>query len=71
MKNTPISRIYHQANGDAPQGGEARRRNLKARRELWHRLGVAVIDPEDIHDDWERQQVTNQANKLYGQRRGT
>lgn len=64
-----ISSIYHRANGDAPQGAEADRRNQEARKALWHSLGVVVIDPEDINNDWERQQVINQANKLYGHRR--
>lgn len=70
MRNAPISRIYHQAHGDAPEGAEAKRRNMAQRRELWHRLGVAVIDPEDINNDWERQQIINQAESLYGKRRG-
>jgi hypothetical protein len=64
-----ISGIYHRANGDAPQGAEASRRNFEAMKKLWHERGVAVIDPEQINDDWEKQQVINQAEKLYGKRR--
>ena len=47
--------------------GEATRR---ARAALWHRMGLAVIDPEDVHDEIERQLVIGLANKAYG-RRGT
>ena len=66
MTRIPISRIYHQANGDAPTGAEATRRNKEAMKQLWRELGVAVIDPDQISNDWERQQVINQAEKLYG-----
>ena len=71
MKHPPISRIYHQANSPAPTGADADRRNHEARKRLWLDLGVAVIDPGDIHNDWERQQVINQAEKLYGKRKGS
>ena len=64
-----ISGIYHRANGDAPQGAEAVRRNQEARSALWHRLGVLVVDPEDMPNDWDRQQLINTGNKLYGHRR--
>ena len=64
-----VSRIYHKGPSDAPQGAEAKRRNLMERKRLWHQLGVAVIDPNDINNDWERQQVINQAEELYGKRR--
>lgn len=71
MRGEPgISRIYHMKNDDPPQGAEADRRNREARSEAWHKLGVAVIDPEDINDDWERQLVINIADKQFG-RRGT
>lgn len=64
-----ISNIYHRGPSEAPQGSEAKSRNMQERRRLWHQLGVAVIDPNDINNDWERQQVINQAEALYGKRR--
>lgn len=44
-------------------------RDRAARTALWHRRGVAVIDPEDILDEWLRQAVINYANGAYGQQR--
>ena len=43
--------------------GEAARR---ARAALWHRLGLAVIDPEDVHDELERQLVIGLAKWVFG-----
>jgi hypothetical protein len=34
----------------------------------WHRQGVIVLRPDDIADDWARQAVINEANRLYGRR---
>ncbi len=34
----------------------------------WHQKGVAVIDPADIPNEFERQRITNIANQLYGKR---
>lgn len=69
MRGEPrISGIYHMKNDDPPTGVEEERRNKEARAELWKTRGVAVIDPEDINDDWERQVVINNADKLYGRR---
>ena len=70
MSRPRISSIYHMANADAPQGSEAKRRNTKAMRELWQRMGVAVIDPNDINNDLDRQHLKNMAEKLYGKRKG-
>lgn len=64
-----ISSIYHQAHGDAPTGAEATRRNHEAMKKLWQELGVAVIDPDNINNDFDRQHVINQAEKLYGKSR--
>ena len=36
----------------------------------WHHQGVVVLRPEDIHDDWTRQALINEANRLYGGRSG-
>ena len=63
-----VSRVYDMANGEPPCGVEADRRNQEARAEAWRKLGVAVIDPEDINDDWLRQALINHADKQYGRR---
>lgn len=66
-----ISSIYHQANADPPQGAEATRRNRDACREAWQSYGLAVFDLNDIPDDWTRQAIENEANRLYGRRERT
>ncbi|MBK8909258.1 MAG: hypothetical protein IPM60_15675 [Rhodospirillales bacterium] len=38
------------------------------RRAAWRKQGIAVIAPDDIHDDWMRQAVVNEATRLYGRR---
>ena len=63
-----ISHVYNLANGPAPTGTEAERRNHAARAELWHRLGLVVIDPADLTDGWLAQAVTNEAERRYGRR---
>jgi hypothetical protein len=40
------------------------------RRAAWRTQGVVVLRPEDIRDDWTRQALINEANRLYGQRPG-
>jgi hypothetical protein len=32
--------------------------------------GVVVLRPEDVRDDWTRQALINEANRLYGRRPG-
>jgi hypothetical protein len=39
------------------------------RRAAWHQQGIAVLDPDQIHDAWSRQAVVNEANRLFGRRR--
>ena len=34
----------------------------------WHGQGIAVINPEAINNDYDRQTVKNVANGLYGKR---
>ncbi len=63
-----VSSIYHQANPQPPMGEEAQRRNRLAREAVWHGLGLAVLDPEDIADEWLRQAVINETQRLYGRR---
>jgi len=65
---TLVSPIY--ARGPATNPTCDRDRNHAARRELWHELRVAVIDPEDVTDDWTRQAIINEAIKQYGRPEG-
>lgn len=34
----------------------------------WHRSGIAVIWLDDIRDEWTKQAIINEANRLYGRR---
>jgi hypothetical protein len=43
---------------------------LAMRRAAWRSQGVVVLRPEDIRDDWTRQALINEANRLYGRRSG-
>ena len=43
---------------------------LTMRRAAWRSQGVAVLRPEDVRDDWTRQALINEANRLYGRRPG-
>ena len=43
---------------------------LAMRRAAWRHQGVVVLRPEDIRDDWTRQALINEANRLYGRRPG-
>lgn len=70
MRGAAISSIYSQANAPAPTGAEAKSRNAAAMADAWHRLGMLVVNPDDINDDWSRQHLTNVAEKLYGKRKG-
>ena len=67
---TRISGIYRMANADPPTGQVAKDRNQAARAALWHKMGIAALDPEDIRNEWLRQAITNEANALYGPRKG-
>jgi hypothetical protein len=40
------------------------------RRAAWRQEGVVVLRPEDVRDDWARQALINEANRLYGRRSG-
>jgi hypothetical protein len=39
---------------------------LTMRRAAWSRQGVVVLRPEDVRDDWARQALINEAERLYG-----
>jgi hypothetical protein len=43
---------------------------LAMRRAAWRTQGVVVLRPEDVRDDWIRQALINEANRLYGCRPG-
>ena len=38
------------------------------RRAAWRKQGIAVLRLDDLHDDWLRQAIVNEATRLYGQR---
>lgn len=38
-------------------------------RAAWRFRGIACLPVEDIADDWERQTITNVAERLYGRRK--
>ena len=40
------------------------------RRAAWRTQGVVVLRPDDVRDDWTRQALINEANRLYGCRPG-
>jgi hypothetical protein len=44
-------------------------RSVAARSQA-RRQGVVVLRPEDVRDDWTRQALINEANRLYGRRPG-
>jgi hypothetical protein len=41
---------------------------LAMRRAAWRQQGVIMLRPEDVRDDWTRQALINEANRLYGAR---
>jgi hypothetical protein len=43
---------------------------LAMRRAAWRTQGVVVLRPEDVREDWTRQALINEANRLYGRRPG-
>ena len=43
---------------------------IAMRRAAWRHQGVVVLRPEDVYDDWTRQALINEANRLYGRRSG-
>lgn len=65
-----VSSIYR--HGPAPDltAAEAKERNRKIGSRIWHETGKVFLDPDDIINDFDRQHVINQAERLYGQRGG-
>jgi len=41
----------------------------RMRAAAWHGQGVVVIRPQDVEDDWIRQAIVNEADRLYGKRK--
>lgn len=41
----------------------------RMRAAAWQGQGVVVIRPEDVEDDWIRQAIVNEADRLYGKRK--
>jgi len=70
MKHAPISSIYSKANAPGPIGQEAQRRNFENRKQLWQKMGVVVIDLNEVFNDIDRQHVESIAVGLYGKRKG-
>lgn len=48
-----------------PQPDEVER----LKRRAWHELGLAVLRPEEIGDEWVAQGVKGEAERRYGRRR--
>jgi hypothetical protein len=57
--------------GEPPRQTPTQRESVLAelRRRAWRELGLAILDPADIPDDWLRQAIRNEANRQYGCRR--
>jgi hypothetical protein len=43
---------------------------LAMRKAAWRTQGVIMLRPEEVRDDWTRQALINEANRLYGGRAG-
>lgn len=54
-----LARTVPRANADAIE-------MHRLARQSWHQKRKALIPVDELHDDWERQIVTNIANRLYG-----
>ena len=61
-----VSPIYALGEAPRPTPAEIEARKAAARREAWQRHGLAIFDPAEIDDDWLRQAVRNEAERLYG-----
>jgi hypothetical protein len=43
---------------------------LAMRRAAWRKQGVIMLRPDDVQDEWTRQALINEAERLYGRRPG-
>lgn len=65
MLTSPINRWYL---GDDLTPQERHERNAKVRRQIWEGTGWAVIDLDEIHNDFERQLILNECERQNGKR---
>jgi hypothetical protein len=64
-----VSGIYEK--GPSAYSDDRRKQELaEGSIRAWRERGIAVIEVDALLDDWERQMITNLANRLYGERRG-
>ena len=49
-----------------PRTAPAEEELLAMRGAAWRKQGIVVIRPVDVNDDWTRQAIENEANRLYG-----
>ena len=56
--------------GRVSRSGPTEEDLLAMRRAAWRNEGLVVLRPEEIRDDWIRQSLVNEANRLFGRRRG-
>ena len=64
MRSEPRGSLQRHQLRTAPTEDEL----LAMRRAAWRKQGVAVLRIADIHDEWIRQAVVNEAERLYGHR---
>lgn len=63
-----VSGIYDR--GPSEYESDRRARAVREQSEkAWRERGIAVIPVDELVSDWDRQAVTNIANRLYGGRR--
>jgi hypothetical protein len=51
-----------------PQTAPTEQELFAMRRAAWRKQGIVVIRLADVHDEWARQALINEASRLYGQR---
>lgn len=57
--HSPLGRLVPKTWADAEQLKQWRKR-------AWHEDQIAILPLNEIRDDWTRQAVKNEANRLYG-----
>jgi hypothetical protein len=63
--------VYRSSLGRAAARSPSPETELVAMRQAaWRHQGVVVLRPDDVRDDWTRQALINEANRLYGRRSG-
>jgi hypothetical protein len=63
--------VYRSSLGRAAARSPSLEMELVAMRQAaWRHQGVVVLRPDDVRDDWTRQALINEANRLYGRRSG-